>query len=519
MNTLSRCAAAALVVTVASAAAHAQFRQPGLEIHAQPQVMIPAGGTDLFRAFLDREGIQPVRLNDVQHVDESRTIVILLGNPNYIINNVDVMQFARGVIQNGGAVLIASDTPFALFDAFRQQVGWFHGSHLYATDERTAHQPPNARPGVWRDCPYVVPTSPEELPNPPKQPGRVWSVFRGLNRVATNTPTYIHMTRYQSEYQFAVARLPRSVSERRGFALPVRDDPVFAVGGDGPRTRLDGSDGYSFLAMADPGVFINLMLMEPGTDNLELTLRTIEYLQGPDKTRDRCFFFENGRVQDRFDGLRHALARPKPKIPPEAAPNLGPLFGRNQDKLVDLANGLSDQLQKRDALHRALVGPPGSSAERRAFGKWVEVMAVFASVFIVLILLRRVWRARQPLDVPPPPATGAGAAATGPPGVFDRRQKELLRRNNLYEPVRDLVREFFASVGAPADPGPRMPRLEISDVVRKPDSLRQALRDMWRLAYGPPMTITAQRWFELEPYFDRLKQAHADGKWRFLTEE
>jgi hypothetical protein len=65
-----------------------------------------------------------------------------------------------------------------------------------------------------------------------------------------------------------------------------------------------------------------------------------------------------------------------------------------------------------------------------------------------------------------------------------------------------------------------MPRLVIdARAVRKPDSLRQALRDMWRLAYGPPMYVSAQRWFELEPYFERLRRAHEDGKWRFAADE
>jgi hypothetical protein len=42
---------------------------------------------------------------------------------------------------------------------------------------------------------------------------------------------------------------------------------------------------------------------------------------------------------------------------------------------------------------------------------------------------------------------------------------------------------------------------------------------MWRIAYGPPTHISTQRWFELEPYFERLKQAHRDGKWQFVPDE
>ena len=118
-----------------------------------------------------------------------------------------------------------------------------------------------------------------------------------------------------------------------------------------------------------------------------------------------------------------------------------------------------------------------------------------------------------------PPAPAVPGAPSGPPGVFERRQKELLRRNNVFEPVRDLLREFFASVGFHGEPGPTHPRLVVSRVVRRPDSLRQAVKDFWKLAYGPPQVLTVNRWREMEPYLDRLRQAHADGKWQFAIEQ
>jgi hypothetical protein len=81
-----------------------------------------------------------------------------------------------------------------------------------------------------------------------------------------------------------------------------------------------------------------------------------------------------------------------------------------------------------------------------------------------------------------------------------------------------LIREFFATVGIRGEQGPKPPKLSISDVVRKPDSLRLAIKDLWRLAYGPPKATSVNRWQELEPYFERVKQAHADGKWAFAFE-
>jgi hypothetical protein len=508
-------AAALAVVVIALAAVPAAQAQPNRfpEPPQQP-VFIPGGGTDLFRALMDKEGIQPLRAQDLNNMwgASDDMIVVVLGNPNPQEWQREPLRWARMAVAANGAALIASDSSFAVHEAGREP-GWnnqitrFNGATVSASRPDYHRQP---------DCPYVVPVSPEEVAKPPKPPGRVWSVFRGLTKLATNQPTFLEeLPEYRGEYQYPLARLPKSSWTQWGNRF--QPPPLFAVGGDGPN-QWNGNPGYSFLAVADSSVFINQMLMEPGTDNLEFTLRTIEYLQGPGKHRKKCLFFENGRIVDKFDGLRSALAKPKPKIPPEAMPNIGSFFGKNQDKLVAILDDRADKLQSADSLHEALVGPPGSARERNRFGGWVEAVAVILAISISFMLLRRTWSARQPMDVPPAPTTGAGAASTGPPGVFDRRQRELVRRNNLFEPVRNLMREFFDSVGAPPNPGPRLPTLEISDAVRKPESLRQAIRDMWRLAYGPPQPISAQRWFELEPYFNRLRQAHADGKWRFVTD-
>jgi hypothetical protein len=496
----------------------AQAQQPRFpEPAPQPQlVSIPGGGTELFRALLDKEGVQPVTLRELNNMFGAASddlIVIAIGNPTAWDWNREPLVWVRRAIQTNGAALIASDYQFATHlshetPGLHAPVAKFVGEIVVA-DWVGCHRQDSR-------CPYAVPVSPDELPNAPQKPGPVWNVFRGLTKLATNQPTYIEMQGdFRGEYQYPLARLPKTSATTLGMGLR---SPLFAVGGDGPDQRWNGRPGYAFLAVADSSVYINQMIMAQGTDNLEFTLRTIEYLQGPQKHRKRCLFFENGRVIEKFDGLRGALAKPKPKIPPEAMPNLPRLLDRHQERLVDGANKLADRIQATDWLHTNLVGPEGSSRERMAFGKWVDIIAVVGAIFLALFLLSRTLRARHPLDVPPPPVTGAGAAATGPPGVFDRRQKELVRRNNLYEPVRNLMREFFDAVGAPPNPGPRLPTLEISDAVRKPESLRQAIRDMWRVAYGPPQPISAQRWFELEPYFDRLRKAHADGKWRFVTD-
>ena len=56
-------------------------------------------------------------------------------------------------------------------------------------------------------------------------------------------------------------------------------------------------------------------------------------------------------------------------------------------------------------------------------------------------------------------------------------------------------------------------------MVRKPDTLRQALRDLWAVAYGRPAPVTAMRWAALEPLVPRALAAHRAGKWRFVEAE
>ncbi len=511
---LSFFGALAVAALLAVPTARAQPRQIPEPAKPQP-ILIPGGGTELFRALLDKEGIEPATQNESRFGEpDANTIVIVIGStPGGDWD--EGLRWARRTIRVGGAALLATDSFANVYEWDRNPgnnnpVGWFNGASVtadWANPDHTYNRMPS--------CPFVVPISPNELPDAPARPGRVWGVFRGLTRITTNDPTCFEPARFREEYQYPLARFPKSARINGGRP---NTPPLFAIGGDGPE-RFN-SPGYSFLAMADSSVFINQMLMETSTDNLELTLRTIEYLQGPDKKqpRKKCLFYENGRVIEKFDGLAEAVRPPRPKLPPEQMPNIGPLFGKHQDKLVNFLDQKADELQEKDFFHRSFVGPQGSERERKSAANWIEIALVIAAIIVVLLLLMRLWKARHPQDVPPPPNTGGGVASSGPPGVFDRRQKELVRRNNVYEPVQHLLRQFFDSAGAPANPGPRTPKLVITSAVRKPDSLRNAINDLWRLAYGPPTLMSAQRWFELEPYFERLRQAHADGKWRFVTD-
>lgn len=505
-------AAAALLATPTAAVAQRRAPEP-----QRPQVEIPADGTELLRALLDRAGVKPIKEQDAW-VHPEEVIVVILGSSwrhGHRGGGGPGGPFtAHHVVTNGGAALIAADSHHDLrpFNADRHAA--IAPDRVKCTVAAAVHAVAagdGLDPEPQFDCPYLVPVAaPAADRGDPDDP--LTKLFAGdgrearpLTRVAANQSSYLVAESLQAEMRQPVARLPRgcvTVPHPRwgGDAAPPAavGGALFAAGGYGDTRR--GEFPYRFLAMADQSVFINQMLIEPGTQNLELAYRVIEYLQGPIQ-RKRCVFYENGRVVEKFDDLRHAFAKPKPPLP---VPNINAM----QEKLVDMADKLVDDVQTRDVPNKLLL---------RAFSlaSIARLVLVLLAIYGVWFLLKRMFSARKPTDAPPPPAV-AGVAA-GPPGVFDRRQKELARRDNVYEPVRDAVREFFHALGTPPDAGARPPRVVVSRVVRKPNSLRLAIADFWKLAFGPPQELSVARWKELEGYFDRVRQAHADGKWHFAA--
>jgi len=466
----------------------------GAQPDAKPEpIVVQGGGTEFFRGLLDYRGIKPVteqELFSIQQHQWGDIILISLGNPFSAGNrHIAPLNYMQPASERGG-VLIASDS--GLPELFST-----NGARLLCSDERVVCQDPKSIHRDEETCPYLVPV-------PSDNPKATLQVFKGLNRIATNSPSFLTVQRLGGDFQHSIARFPQNC--RYGFqGLPLPKNASFAIGGEGPDDW--NPNAYRLLVMADHSLFINQMLLEPGTDNLELTYRVIDYLRGPNK-RKRCVFFENGRLVDHFDDLRRAAAKQNPMPLPQVN-----LWGM-QDKLVDLGNAIIDRLETNNAHNNLLLG---SGDQQRTLNIIARFFLILATVVACLFLLRRAWGARKPGDIPPPPPVAG--VPSGPPGVFDRRQKELLRRNNVYEPIRDLVREFFESIGIHGEGMTRPPKLVIADVVRKPDSLRAAIKDFWKIAFGPPQSVTVNRWRELEPFFERVRQAHADGKWRFVVAE
>lgn len=470
---------------------------------------IHATGTDIFRYLFHRAGVQPISDDEFQTAFQlgslADVIVVVIGHDDHPFNRqVEV----RGVLDAGGAVLIATQSRVDLSRLFPVAPGTvISGGEVECPVEGSTL---GGRP----ECPFAVPLEP-----PGRWAGPEWKLFQGLNRVATNRPGHIEFRNGGlGELRNRLAGFPEDSRLERDRKLdPQRD--VLAVGAS--QSAVFGNNSR-FLAVADPSVFVNEMMvpvLDQETDNLVLADRVVQFLCErrqplvPPQKRSRCLFVHNGQVVTDFSSLEQQLAPPPPPI---RFPNPMQL----QEKIVDAGNQIIDKFQQNGGPSSLVMGR-SRSRSNYLLRRLLTGLLVVGSICAVWFLVRRVWGARQPTDIPPAPPGGRtpeAAADRPPPGVFERRQREILRRNNLYEPVRMALREFFAGTGAPSD-GPKLPKVVIADTVRRADTLRKALSDLWRIAYGSPTAVTIQKWKVLEPLFDRVQQAHADGKWRFVAAE
>jgi hypothetical protein len=495
--------AVALVPAVASAQPEAAAFGP------PPTQTISYEGNEVFRWLLHRAELKPLTEAEVSRgpLSHSNLVVVVLGSPQFgFVGNQSTQGWINTALSNGGAVMVAFDG-----QASPSLQGFPAPMHVQFGPFHVWPQPREGFAGR-ADSPLADPVGEPVVRGPE---GQVFGGDRPLTRVATQNPGMIVRPPNVASALRVLAEYPPGSRLQPGNQL-ARQTAVFAVGRSGPHPQTGLP--YRFLAIADQSAVHNGLMIghdENGpTDNLEFADRVVSFLskEGGQTQRTKCLLIVNGQVVRDYDQLSRLLRPPMPlpKLPP---------WEQLEPKLVDFGNQILDRVQENDVPNKLLVGSnpdaPGSRVRYLLAG-----LLVMAALWALVSLVRRVWGARQPTDLapappggrPPPPPDGAA-------GVFGRRGKELAARDNLLEPARAACRDLFDAVGRPPDPGPRLPKVVISDVVRKPDTLRQALRDLWAVAYGRPAPVTAMRWAALAPLVARALAAHRDGKWRFVEAE
>lgn len=493
--------------------AHSAAAQPGRRPQQQPpQKPISGEGSEFFRALLNVRGVKPVKDQELASVNLGETIVIVIGNANLLslgpgqhLHLHAPREYLIDALRHGGASLVATsnalDIPFDLEQLF------INGQQVRCTDRASIF-------GGQFDCPYAVPET---------GPGPLHHLFGGdgaalkpLTHVVAGEPCSMQfvkgfelaaMLQPLARFPNKSIQLERQVGQRI-VGTPLPNNALFAAGCEVPHFNHPSR----FVAFASDRLFNNALLShssvenqarsENVSDNLQLAWRTLDYLEGPNHERKKCLFIENGRLIDHFDDL----ARMSASQVPMPLPSIN--LGAHQPELVKKANQLVERLETNNVLNRI------TSREGIRLGLLL-FMAFVAAVVAAWSLMSRMFSSRKP-SLPPPPTVAP--ATDGPPGVFERRQREIIRRKNLYEPVREIIREFFVAAGVHGEPGRKMPPVWVDEEVRRPRSLCLALKDFWKLAYGSPSVLSLEQWLAMEPYFERIRRAHADGLWKFQPE-
>jgi hypothetical protein len=127
--------------------------------------------------------------------------------------------------------------------------------------------------------------------------------------------------------------------------------------------------------------------------------------------------------------------------------------------------------------------------------------AVALTVILLVVLFYRLMRAGYHIETHVPlVAQGAGQVAPAI-AVMEQRRQALLQAGNLWEPARDVAREWFADLGysspAAATPNERnRPSIRINAGWWRRRQLRAEVNRLWRLAFQPEPQRLSRRDFE-----------------------
>jgi len=471
--------AAALLASPSPAGA-AELNQP-----ADERPPTAAGNTtDLFRGLLKFAGAEPLKTLD-EAEDLSDVVLVLLGD---ISRERESARWCRRVMDRGGAVLIATARMTDFSPYFEPGVvPGLSGSPVQCTR-------PEACLGRVPRYPFLVNKIPSPLSNPDLER------MAGLSLVANESPSsFQNRPRRGSRFDSkTIAELPEGCRLSFGVSWPV-SSPTAAVLVTPLVTPRDPASSSIALVYSSPAMFANKLLMARGTDNFVYAYHMTNFLvtkPGGGSKRTKCFFVEDGTPVTNFDEFPLLPQR----IPPVAPPV--PALETLQDKLTDAVNGALDDVQTRDVLGRQVS---------RHFDRVMPVLAVVAAALATLFLVRRAWKARYSPEVSPP--AGLTVPAGGSP--LDRRRVEILRSNDLYEPLREHLRALFARWGR-AGGGTELPPVEIAGDASEKRNLVGKISKLWEIAHGDtPVAVPYVRWKELEPMIESVTRAADAGRWRF----
>jgi hypothetical protein len=470
---------------------------------------IPVSGSELFRFALHKNDVQPLsEPRDALFRNARKSIIVILGNTN----NLDAY-FPQGpgfelrqFVQEGGALLIATDTPTRL----QGHLGWAQvfgmevtGQSVTAGPDHCYLEDPNR--------PFVKPILPLAHVPDASPFGLFASVPElGTKAIATDSPSTMSIPNLIPDCDIdSLAEFPKGSRVRRTNQLIRPEFNHFAVS-----IRLQFGPGR-ILVFADNGVFANGMMGFPerydGTEELKysngnwaLTQRTIDWLRGGSRVpRTQCLFIENG-------GIRKEFAIPIPPTPKPPIPDLPPDVMANL--ILNSMNPIIDEAQEKNVFNRILEGWFG-------FPRLVRLFVYVVTALFVLAGLRWLVRGQRKVE-PGTTLTATGQAALLPRGgVLRQRTAAQIEVANLYEAASRRVRDRFDVLGGRPTANGGMPPVLVAGDISDGVVLRRTVEWLWSVGYGDrPIRVAPSEWDSMNTLLERVMVRAARGHWSFGQE-
>ncbi len=324
-----------------------------------PPASLNPRGSEIFRALLKHQGLQPVDPND-PHGTLSTILIVFGSLPSERSTRDRLAQYSRDCLEHGNPVFFASDRQADLS-------GFLHEpkSKLQIDGQPVFDGTPGNSLNNESDLPFLrfVPDASNELD--------LYQLSL-LKRVATNRPSFItHApdTPFQSLARFSDQSTAFGITRQtRGHAL----------------------------ILSDAGVLSNQMLVAEGTDNFEFAIHLTAFLaSGPNRQsrRTHCLFWEGESFRNNFDSVPLT-------VPP---PDLRPSWTEVQKLLAEKAEQKLVEMQDRDF-------PNSTLSRNRSFLRVMRPLAVVAAILAVILLLRHIRGQRTDTEMTPA-TTPTGEAA------------------------------------------------------------------------------------------------------------
>jgi hypothetical protein len=446
---------------------------------------VPFGqGTHAFRRILNDLDLTPLTsVEDLARQPEN-TLLIVLGE----ISILERMAFARdpkspflaSFLRQGGAALVATD---------RWRYGWYwHGQEWFRVGAqlRLEAGSPLAFRSMHAHCIPVLPDRDQKPQLFPKQGHSVW----------TNCPAYF--SQHPWDLPVLATLPPECRTANRLTAVPGPLD--FALGGDW------GNRGGRILVLADHSIFINDMMLQPDTGNIDFTYNCIQWLTDNGK-RKQVLFIEENTLQKSFEVPVKEM--PPPPLPPPEA-------------LVPIIDETIKNLEEENVFNQVAMNVLEDTLARQ-FGAWlgpVEALALLLTLSLLSFGMSRLMRARHRIEVGTPLLENALARLTPSEALVEQRRQAMLQSGNLWESARARARQCFESVldissaagGRLLGRTPPAPRIRLLAGWWQSRRLQHQWDRLWQLAFGrTPTRVSPRQWEQLLREIDDVEAGLADG--------